>query len=148
MSMKHDDPDHWAYNMRRCPMEGCRGVVDDECTPPHCCACATELPDGPGKTALPAPSGRKLQADLYRDGPTRRPENVVSLEECIFCGAREVETNMGPHRFVMEVKGKKWVELLTFPALHCLMCDEGWTDHRAEGVRDASAKKAFKELGT
>lgn len=145
--MELDDPDHWAYNMRRCPMEGCRGVVDDECAPPHCCACATKLPDGPGVTALPAPSGRKFQSDLRRAPPTRRPTNVVSIEECILCGAREVETDMGPHRFVMERNGVKRVEQLTYPTLHCLMCDEGWCDQRAEKVRDEATRRIWKELG-
>jgi hypothetical protein len=54
---------------------------------------------------------------------------------------------MGPHRFVLERDGKKWVDHITFPALHCLMCDEEWTDHRAEGPREEATKRGWKELG-
>jgi len=73
--------------------------------------------------------------------------NVISLEECIFCSTREVETDMGPHRFVMERVGVKRVEYLKYPAFHCLMCDEGWTDHRSEAIRDEAVKRIWKELG-
>ena len=60
----------WAYHMRRCPIEGCRGVVDDELLVPWCCACRTELPDGPdGPMALPAPDGAVLQADVLECEP-------------------------------------------------------------------------------
>ena len=141
------DPDHWAYDMRRCPMAGCLGVVDDEVRPPMCCACGTVLPDGPGVMALPAPSGRKFQNEWRRNPPDRRPPNVVSLERCPFCGAREVETDMGPHRFVIMRKGRKWSDRLRYPAFHCLCCDQSWTDHRAETVRDAAARRGWEALG-
>lgn len=149
------DPDHWAYNMRRCSKPGCTGVVDDELDVPQCCKCGALLPDGPGTSAIPAPSGRKFQSEPTYDRPALnpRPTNVLSLEVCPFCGAREVEIDMGPHRFVMtrSIKGRNpatYVEHISYPALHCLMCEEGWTDHRAEKVRDETAKKAWEILSS
>lgn len=144
------DPDDWAYNLRRCPKPGCTGLVDDELQVPQCCKCRAVLPDGPGEIALPAPSGRKFQEEPAYDRPALnpRPTNVRSLEVCPFCGAREVETDMGPHRFVMTREGRKYVDHLEYPVLQCQMCNEGWTDYRAETVRDEAAQKAWKELSS
>lgn len=148
--MEQDDPDHWAYNMRRCPFVKCNGVVDDEIDPVRCCACGEDLYDGPGAMPLPSPSGRVFQGDPYvghPDEPPQRPTNVVSLENCPWCGGQPVALDMGPHRFVMERNGVKRVEHLTYPALRCLECDEGWTDHRAEKVRDEATRRLWEEIG-
>lgn len=59
--------DDWSFHMRRCPVDGCGGVVDDHCEPPHCCKCLTKLPDGPdGPMARPAPDGSALQIDVEK----------------------------------------------------------------------------------
>lgn len=148
--MNENDPDHWAYQMRRCPFVNCRGVVDDELDPSRCCACGEELHDGPGAMPRPSPSGRVFQRDPYtghRDEPPRRPTNVVSLEKCLWCDSHPVELDMGPHRFVIERGGRKVVEHLCYPALKCTVCGEGWTDHRAEKVRDEATTRLWSELG-
>ena len=57
--------DDWSFHMRRCPTNGCGGVVDDELLVPQCCKCRRELPDGPdGPLALQAPDGSILQEDV------------------------------------------------------------------------------------
>lgn len=59
------DETHWAYHMRRCPVEGCNGVVDDDLLVPRCCKCDLLLPDGPdGPMALSAPAGYRLQSEV------------------------------------------------------------------------------------
>jgi len=150
MSLPPDDPDHWAYQMRRCPLVKCSGVVDDEVVPLRCCSCGEELRDGPGAMPLPSPSGRVFQSDPYRghpaEPPPRPPANVVSLDACWFCGTREVSVDMGPHRFVVERHGRKIIEHLTYPALTCAACEQSWTDHRAEKIREEATMRLWREL--
>lgn len=135
-----ENPEHWAHDMRGCPLEDCHGVVDDDCAPPHCCSCGTQLPDGPkGPMALPAPSGRRLQSEIPDPlAPPRLPENVISIERCIFCDTREVVTDMGPHP-VFYVFKDEIVERgeLIYPIFNCAICSEGWVDHRGAAVEDA-----------
>jgi len=61
--------------------------------------------------------------------------NVRSIEECVNCGARQVKIDMGPHEVEYYVN-KELVDTaeLVFPVLQCTLCDEGWTDHRADDI--------------
>jgi len=66
--------DDWSFHMRRCPSDGCNGVVDDDLLVPWCCSCRRELPDGPeGPLALPAPDGAILQEDVLESEPVACP---------------------------------------------------------------------------
>ena len=64
--------------MRRCPVPGCGGVVDDELSVPWCCKCKKELPDRPeGPMALPAPDGTIWQKDVLESEPVECPPEIA-----------------------------------------------------------------------
>jgi hypothetical protein len=73
------DETHWSYHMRRCPVEDCGGVVDDDLLVPWCCKCGKLLPDGPdGPMALLAPAGHRLQSEVPPSEEVEPPGEVMA----------------------------------------------------------------------
>jgi len=78
MGNREQDPDHWAYHKRRCPLDDCGGVVDDDLAVPRCCSCEREFSDLPeGPQALPAPAGYVWQKDVPEMEPVEAPPELV-----------------------------------------------------------------------
>lgn len=86
----------------------------------------------------------------FTEATPHLPENVVSLQECVFCGSRDVVCHMGPHLVDFWFQGQiVETDEIEFPAFECTMCNEGWTDWRAEEIRDAwQLERVAKYYGT
>lgn len=70
-------------------------------------------------------------------------DNVISIDDCVSCGGRNITTDLGPHKIELywmnQYRESECVleDEIEYPVLTCHDCELSWSDWRGEEARDA-----------